>query len=89
MNPFREHPCEWQLAFVHFLHKEKLAVEDLSEDFLYDFVEKFKGPNELQLKACIKYRDFLLSLNMKSIDNIRNFEEKHFSEKLSHKFLAK
>lgn len=89
VNPFREHPCEWQLTFVHFLHKEKLVIDDLSEDVLYGFVEKFEGPTELQLKACIKYRDFLSSLNMKSIDNIRNFEEKEFSEKLSLKFLAK
>ena len=89
VNPFREHPCEWQLAFVHFLQKEKLSVENLSRDFLYEFVEKFVGPTELQLKACLKYRDFLQSLNMESIDSIKKFEEKHFSEKLSHKFLAK
>jgi competence protein CoiA len=89
INPFREHPCEWQLAFVHFLHRWKLDVHTISDDHLYNFVEKFEGPTDSQLKACINYRDFLLSLKMKSIDNIGNFEEKQFIEILSHKFLAK
>ncbi len=89
MNPFREHPCEWQLGFVHFLHREKLTVHTISDAFLYDFVERFDGPTDSQLKACMNYRDFLLSLNMKSINNIGNFDEKQFIEKLSHKFLAK
>ena len=88
-NPFREHPCEWQLAFMHFLQKKQLTVQGISVDMLYDFVERFEGSTDNQLKACIKYRDFLLSLNIKSIDNIGNFEEKQFIEKISHKFLAK
>ena len=52
-------------------------------------LKSLKAQPILQLKACIKYRDFLLSLNIKSIDNIGNFEEKQFIEKISHKFLAK
>ncbi|QUW21675.1 hypothetical protein JSQ81_18120 [Sporosarcina sp. Marseille-Q4063] len=89
LNPFREHPCEWQLAFMHYLHKKHLTVQNISADSLYDFARKFVGSTDNQLKACIKYRDFLLSLNIKSIDNIGNFEEEQFIEKLSHKFLAK
>ncbi|WP_210469598.1 competence protein CoiA [Sporosarcina sp. 6E9] len=89
INPFREHPCEWQLAFVHFLHSEKLTVHTICDDFICSFVKNFQGPIDTQLIACMNYRDFLLSLNMESLDNIANFEERQFIELLSHKFLAK
>ena len=89
MNPFQEHPCEWQLAFTNYLHINQLSVDHITEDGLLDFVKAFRGPSDLQLQACRNYCYFLCSINMKSVNAFECFDEKEFSRKFSHEFLAK
>lgn len=68
VQAFREHPCEWQLAFIHFLRKHKIQINDLSISHIRRFVKVFKGASPLQIAACLEYRDFLLSKEMKQLN---------------------
>lgn len=84
-NPFFEHPCEWQLAFVLFTKQRGGSFRHLSIGEINRFVRKFEGAFEKQVDACIEYRNFLLSVSIETTKEGGKFcEEKLIKYIFSH-----
>lgn len=76
-NPFLEHPCEWQLAFVYYVEKQRSSFRQITIGEIRRFVQKFEGPCEKQVTACVDYRDFLLSLGIESLKSAPSLDEEN------------
>lgn len=74
-NPFFEHPCEWQLAFVYYVEKQRGSLRQLSNGEIKRFVQQFEGPFEKQVSACVAYRDFLLAQGIESVGFTAKIDE--------------
>ena len=89
MGSFSEHVCEWQLALVHFMRERRLNVKDLTVGAIRNFIQRFQGPTEMQVKACLDYRDFLLFVNVDSFNNAIKISESKLVKKIADTILAK
>jgi competence protein CoiA len=58
---FREHDCEWQLLLIYFMKSKGIDLGDLSIKDITKFVTQFEDPIEGKIKACIAYRDYIIS----------------------------
>lgn len=67
-NPFFEHPCEWQLAFVYYVNKQRSSFQQITIGEIRRFVQRFEGSDEKQVEACVEYRDFLLASGIESVE---------------------
>ena len=63
-NPFRVHATEWQLGLIYFMKKQGGRFDKLSEATIRSFVRGFGDSSEKQVEACLKYRDYLLSIGI-------------------------
>ncbi|WP_342512926.1 competence protein CoiA family protein [Sporosarcina sp. FSL K6-1522] len=86
---FREHDCEWQLLLLRYMKSKDIAIRDWSTDAVRGFVSRFAGSADLQVKACMGYRNFLLSLGIESLRTSVDFNEETFGQLLAERFLAK
>ena len=76
-NPFFEHSCEWQLAFVYYFNKQRSSLRKITIGEIKRFVQDFEGPFEKQVSACVEYRNFLLVSDIELADfNAKIDEEK-------------
>lgn len=89
MSSFSEHVCEWQLALVYFMKERHLKVKDLTVGTIRNFIKRFQGPTEMQVKACLDYRDFLLFVDVDSNNNVAKISERKLVEKIADTILAK
>ena len=89
MSSFSEHVCEWQLALVYFMKERRLKVNDLTVGAIRNFIQRFGGPAETQVKACLNYRDFLLSVGVDALNNTAKISESELAEKIADTILAK
>lgn len=89
MSSFREHPCEWQVSFLHFMKESRVRLEDLSASMIRKFVGQFDGQSSEQIKACIMYRDFLRSIGIELVDTAFKMDESQLHEQLVATLLAK
>lgn len=81
-NPFSEHPCEWQLAFIHYAKQQNYHLNNLSFFEIKRFVQQYDGDFEQQVAACVKYQKFLIDLGNECLDLTVDFEERSFMESL-------
>ena len=58
---FREHDCEWQLAFLYYLRRKGISFRSISRSQVRKYVSRLEEPSEEKVKACMAYRDFLIS----------------------------
>ncbi len=84
-NPFVEHPCEWQLAFIYYIKREQKSVQFMCKKEIKNFLKTFDRPYERLIDACMSYRGFLLSIGINSWDKTINIkEEKIVASLLAH-----
>ncbi len=57
---YRTNDCEWQLDLVHFMYNNHIQFKTLTNEHIKKYVSQSSEPNELKVKACMAYRDFLL-----------------------------
>lgn len=89
MSSFSEHVCEWQLALVYFMKERQLKIKDLTVGVIQNFIKRFQGPTEMQVKACLDYRDFLLFIDIDSFNNVRKISKNKLIKKIADTILAK
>ena len=87
-DSFRENDCEWQLAFIYSMKIHHIRLCELTDLQIDAFIQQFPNSSELQHKACLAYRDFLISIGGK--EKIISFsDEKCIYNLFSERFLAK
>ena len=86
---FREHDCEWQLAFLYYLRRKGISVRTISRSQVRKYVSLLEEPSEAKGKACIAYRDFLISATVDSCQNRTVIDEEKIIQLISERLLAK
>ncbi|MEK4406632.1 competence protein CoiA family protein [Sporosarcina sp. FSL K6-6792] len=86
---FREHDCEWQLAFLYYLRRKGISVRTISRSQVRKYVSRLEEPSEEKGKACIAYRDFLISVTVDSCQNRTVIDEEKIIQLISERLLAK
>jgi len=86
---FREHDCEWQLAFLYYLRRKGISFRNISRSQVRKYVSRLEEPSEAKEKACIEYRDFLISANVDSCQNGTVTYEEKIIQLISERLLAK
>jgi competence protein CoiA len=86
---FREHDCEWQLAFIYYLKRKGISLRSVSGSQVRKYVSRLVGPSENQEKACMAYRDFLISENVYTYPKEAVIEEEKIFQLISERLLAK
>ena len=86
---FREHDCEWQLAFLYYLRRKGISIRTISHSQVRKYVSWLEEPSEAKVKACIAYRDFLVSTDVDSCQNKIVIDEEKIVHLISERLLAK
>lgn len=86
---FREHSCEWQIRFIRFLMRKGLRISNVSKDLAKTFIRELDHPSNNQVKACIAYRDLLLSVGIDSLQAIGKFSDEKIVQLFAERLLAK
>ncbi|WP_438316309.1 competence protein CoiA [Sporosarcina sp. FA9] len=86
---FREHSCEWQIRLIRFLKRKGLRVSNLSIELARNFIRELDHPSYNQIKACLAYRDLLLSVGIDSLQDIGDFGEEKIVQLFAERLLAK
>ena len=50
---FREHACEWQLAFIHYMKQQHIGFNQLTEREIRKFRTAIEDSSADQVKACL------------------------------------
>jgi len=87
-NPFRMHSTEWQLGLIYFMKKRGIQFNTLSVWTIRNFVQSFGDGSKDQVDACKKYRDYLLSVGVNSLNTETKFDEKQLVKAIALTFLA-
>lgn len=77
---FKEHNCEWQLALLNFIHKNKLKIDEVTAQDLYEFAYEYGNLDRLAILAFEKYIKLLIRLGITSVYD--KLSEEEFREKL-------
>lgn len=88
-NPFRVHATEWQLELIYFMKKQGAQFDKLSEGTIRSFVRGLGDSSEKQVEACLKYKDYLLSIGITSTGKHAEFDENDLVKAIALTFLAK
>lgn len=86
---FREHDCEWQLAFLYYLRRKGISFKSISRSQVKKYVSRLQEPSEEKGKACIAYRDILISASVDSCQNGPVIDEEKIKQLISERLLAK
>ena len=86
---FREHDCEWQLAFLYYLRRKGISFRTISRSHVRKYVTLLEEPSEAKVKACLAYRDFLVSANVDSCQNGTIIDEEKIIQLITERLLAK
>ena len=86
---FREHDCEWQLAFFYYLRRKGINFRTISRSQIRKYVSRLEEPSEAKVKACMAYRDFLIFANVESCQNGTVIDEEKIIQLISETLLAK
>ena len=88
-NIFKEHDCEWQLAFLYHMRREGINIMEITNSQVRRYVSRLNGSSEGQLKACLAYLKYLRFIGVHSIKDSTVISEEEIFELLSGRFLAK
>ncbi|MEK5071376.1 competence protein CoiA [Sporosarcina sp. FSL K6-1508] len=86
---FRGHDCEWQLAFYYYLRRKGFNFKDVSRNQIRNYVSGLEESSEEQEKACMNYRNFLISVDVDSDQKAADFAEEKIVRLISERLLAK
>jgi competence protein CoiA len=86
---FREHDCQWQLAFYYYLRRKGISFKVISNSQVREYVARLEEPSEGKVKACKAYRDYLVSVNVNSCQNGTVIDEEKIIQLISERLLAK
>jgi competence protein CoiA len=86
---FREHDCEWQLAFIYYLRRKAFSFRAISSTQIKKYVSQLEEPSEGKEKACMTYRDFLNSIDVDSNQKVAGFAEGKINQLIAERLLAK
>lgn len=86
---FHEHACEWQLALIYFMERQRIGFKRLSDAKIHRFVESMGSPSKAQVTACLNYRDLFLSLEIDRPDMALEMDEGQVVELLKATMVAK
>ncbi len=86
---FREHDCEWQLAFIYYLKRKGISLRNVSDNQVRKYVSRLDEPSENKGKACIAYRDFLITENIDTYLKEAIIEDEKIFQLISERLLAK
>ncbi|MBE1557157.1 competence protein CoiA [Filibacter limicola] len=88
-DAFVEHDCEWQLALIRYMRLKGIRFRELSDGHVHKFVSGLDGPSDEKKKACMTYRDFLISTGVESFQMDTIIDENYILNLFSVRFLAK
>ncbi|MHA6258456.1 competence protein CoiA [Sporosarcina sp. CAU 1771] len=88
-NAFREHICEWQMQLVLFLRRNEIGVKGLTKNHIRRFVFRNENISDDQVKACLAYRDLLITIGVESPYKMVSFGEEKIVRLFAERFLAK
>ncbi|WP_370457447.1 competence protein CoiA [Sporosarcina sp. JAI121] len=86
---FREHDCEWQLAFFYYMRKNGMNLRELPRNLIREYVSRLAEPSKGKEKACIAYHEYLRSTGVSSSQKGTGMDEEKIHHLLSERFLAK
>ncbi len=87
-DSFREHDCEWQLSLIYYMRWKGISFRKLSHQQIVEYVSRIDGQSREQVKACMAYRDFLISAGVESLQNGSVIDERNIFSLFSERFLA-
>lgn len=88
-NEFREHDCEWQLAFLYHMRRAGINIMEITKGQVRRYISRLVGSSEGQQKACFAYLEFLRSVGVNSFKESVVINEEKIFELFSERFLAK
>lgn len=88
-DAFREHDCEWQLGLFHYMRREGISLEGLTLGKVKRYVARLDNPSERKERACMAYRNFLVSMGIVPFKNSRLSGANDIYTLIADRFLAK
>lgn len=64
---FHVHDCEWQLAFLYFLTKKDIKVQNVTANDIYEFAYEYGDLDTTAIVSYEKYLEFLLFSGINSV----------------------
>lgn len=88
-NEFREHDCEWQLAFLYHMRRKGINIMEITNGQVRRYIYQMDGSSDGQQKACFAYLEYLRSVGVDSSKKSTVINEEKVFDLFSERFLAK